>query len=276
MPFINIENSGKGNNKGSCKALVNYLCKENEGKSILEQEHFFSNSEDQLSRLNVIKSIDNNISKLGKDDSKFFMLTINFSEQETKHIFNDSKKIRQYSRNVMQLYAENFNKGLESSDLVWYAKIEYKRSFKGLEPEVITGEHVQGDQKPGLNTHVHLIISRKDKSQKLKLSPMTNHRGSSPGIIKSGFDRKRFKIECEKSFDQLFKYSRDHSDHFIVANVLKNGSSEEKRFVKEAIYRGKSPLLATFQILKLASHYNEDDERSKEGKKQSQDQDLHY
>jgi hypothetical protein len=276
MPFVNIENSGKGNNKGSCKALVNYLCKENEGKSLTQREHFFSHSEDQINRLQVIGSIDNNISKLGSNDSKFFMVTLNFSKIELEHIKNDSTKIKQYARQVMDIYAKNFNKGLRSADLVWFAKIEYQRSYKGFEPEVLNGLAKQGELKPGLNTHVHFIISRKNKSQKLKLSPMTNHRQSSNGIIKSGFDRKGFKIECEKCFDRGFTYKRLPSDHFIVANMLKNGSREQRIKVRETIYKNQNPLVATLSLLeKGVSHYPLSEEEMKE-KRMNRDQDQSY
>lgn len=275
MPFTNIENSGKGNNKGSCKALVNYLCKENEGKPAVDQEHFFSHSNDNINRAHVINSIDSNISKLGKTDSKFFMVTLNFSEKEIRHLGNDPKKIRAYSREVMESYARNFNKGLRSADLVWYAKIEYKRSYKGFEKEVLNGSVKAGQLKPGLNTHVHLVISRKDRTQKLKLSPMTNHRRSSSGVIKSGFDRVNFKVECERCFDQMFHYKREHGEFLIVANTLKNGTREQKTHVRQAIYQNKSPLLATLQVVKRATaHYPVEDEE--ERKKKGRDQGYYY
>lgn len=276
MPFANIENSGKGNNKGSCRALVNYLCKENEGKALNEKEHFFSDEQDQINRQHVTDAIDKNISKLSKSDSKFFMLTLNFSQKEAKYISSDPEKIKAYTRQIMDLYAKNFNKGLRSSDLVWFAKIEYNRSFKGYEKEVSEGAYQQGDLKPGLNTHVHLIISRKDKSQKLKLSPMSNHRTGSKGIIKSGFNRTAFKIECEKSFDKMFRYQREPGEHFIVSNTLKNGSRDEKVHVKQAIYKNQSPLLATLQIVRsLNAYYPTDDEEERKRKK-NRNQDMHY
>lgn len=277
MPFINIENSGKGNNKGSCRALVNYLCKENEGKSILEQEHFFSSEQNEINRLEVMNSIDGNVSKLGKQDSKFFMLTLNFSVKEANHLLNDPAKIRLYTREVMELYARNFDKGIQSSDLVWFAKIEYKRAFKGFEPEVMRGAFREGDLKPGPNTHVHLVISRKDRSQKLKLSPMTNHRRSSSGIIKSGFNRMQFKIDCEKCFDRIFQYKREHNEYLLVANTLKNGSHEEKVHVKEAIYKNQSPLLAALHVLNGAkAYYPMDEEEKKRKRKREQNEDHHH
>lgn len=275
MPFVNIENSGKGNNKGSCRALVNYLCKENQGKPLSEHEHFFSSSQDQINRLTVMNSIDSNVAKLGRSDSKFFMLTLNFSDREVRHIQNDRGKIRQYTREVMELYAKNFNKGLHSKDLVWYAKIEFNRAFKGFEPEVLSGISQQGQLKPGNNTHVHLIISRKDITQKLKLSPMTNHRKSSGGVIRSGFDRMQFKIDSEHAFDQLFSYKRDHADYLLVANTLKNGTREQKREVKFAIHRKQSPLVATLRALNRAIQ-NDPNEDDQERRRKSRDQGYSY
>ena len=277
MPFINVENSGKGNNKGSCKALVNYLCKENVGKELNNREHFFSVEQNQINRLEVINGIDTNISRLGKGVSKFFMLTLNFSQREAGQVDNNTTMIRTYVREVMDLYAQNFNKGLRSIDLVWFAKIEYNRTFKGFEKEMFNGGFKQGDLKPGLNTHVHIIVSRKDRTQRLKLSPMTTHRRSTSGIIKSGFDRMNFKIKCEKCFDNTFNYQRKHDEFFIVKNALKNGSRAEKVFIKQSIYRSQSPLIAALSILKGAKlHYPTDDEEKKRKRKNENDQDIHY
>ena len=154
----------------------------------------------------ISNPIDSNVNRLGKEDAEFFMVTASFSKKEARHIAQDPIKIRGYTREIMDLYAKNFNKGLRSSDPVWFAKIEYTRRFKGSEPEVRSGEFKQGQLKAGLNAHVHIIISRKDRTQRLKLSPMTTHRRSSKGIIKSGFDRKSLKVECEKAFDRRFNY----------------------------------------------------------------------
>lgn len=276
MPYTNIENSGKGNNKGSCRALVNYLCKENEGKPHLQQEHFFSSEKAQVNRLEVTKAIDTNIAKLGRADSKFFMLTLNFSQAELKHVENDHNKIKEYTRMVMESYAKNFNKGLKSSDLVWFGKVEFHRHYKGFEKEVLNGLAKQGERKPGLNTHVHLIISRKDKTQKLKLSPMTNHRQSSKGVIKSGFNRMQFKVECEKAFDKHFQYKRSHDDYLLVANTLKNGSREEKATVKEAIYRQQSPLLAVLRVVKSANAFYPEDTEEEIKRKRANNQGYQY
>lgn len=277
MPFVNIENSGKGSNKGSCRALVEYLSKENKGKDLIAHEHFFSQLTDCHNRLEVMTTIDSNVRKLSRSDSKFFMLTLNFSEKELQHIKNDSSRIRQYTRSVMDLYAKNFGKGLTSADLVWYGKIEYTRSYKGFEPEVLNGSRKIGEQKPGLNTHVHLIISRKDRQQRFKLSPMTNHRSSSKGIIKSGFNRTAFKIEAEQIFDHAFKYQRAPSDHFVVANTLKNGTSAQRQHVKYALYSNQNALRATLSVARnLSRYYPSEEEEQQKKKRKHYDNEQHY
>ena len=130
MPHCNITNSEKGNNKGSCRALVYYLEKENyqdqsqrQLKPASEREYFFSESEDKVTPSQVINHIDKNKKNLGKKDAKFYLVNISPSQDELSHIGNDKKKLKEYTKAVMENYAENFGKGLKSKDLVWYAKL---------------------------------------------------------------------------------------------------------------------------------------------------------
>ena len=77
---------------------------------------------------------------------------------------------------TMDQYAKNFHcDGVKShADLKYYYTMhEYGDGFT-----------------PGL--HVHVIVSRKDATNRFKPSPMTNHRGGSTGVIKRGFDRDSF------------------------------------------------------------------------------------
>ena len=106
---------------------------------------------------------------------------------------------------------------------------------------------------------------------------MTTHRKSSRGVIKSGFDRMRFKIECEKSFDRTFKYERRQNEYLLVVNALRNGSRSEKVYIKYAMYKNQAPFLAALSILKGARAYYPMDEDEKERmKKKDQNQDLSY
>lgn len=235
MPYVKISASEKGNNKGSCSKLVNYLDKENLGKELKDREVFFSHTRDYENSRQVIEHIDGNKGQLGKKDAKFFMLTINPSEKELAHIGNDKQKLKEYTREVMNVYAENFGKGLTGKDLVYYAKIEENRYYKGTDPAVREGKIKQGEVKAGNNMHVHVIVSRKDMENKIKLSPMTSHRNTDKGTVKGGFDREAFQEKAEKAFDQKFGYERKLHETFQVNNALRNGTREEKEAARSTI-----------------------------------------
>ncbi|KAA6314213.1 hypothetical protein EZS27_035136 [termite gut metagenome] len=71
------------------------------------------------------------------------------------------KTMKRYIREVFTPeYAKNFNKGLSAEDIKFYGKIHFNRDRSGNE----------------LNMHCHLIVSRKNQSNKKKLSPLTNHK----------------------------------------------------------------------------------------------------
>lgn len=114
---------------------------------------------------------------------------------------------KQYiNEGIMNRYAENFGKDLKNKDLVYYAKIHYSR-----------------DDKQGEQMHAHIIVSRKDATNTKKLSPQTNHRGSSKGAVKSGFNRDEFYRKSEHTFDRGFNYDRDFKNSYDYQNTVKNG-----------------------------------------------------
>jgi hypothetical protein len=293
MPISKVHSSSGGNNTGSCSSLANYLEKENmELDKMSDQEkdqdkkmkiesmkqQFFTHKKSDVSHTEVISSIDNNKKKLGKEDAKFFAPTINFSEKEQQQIakmvsgrnienIKDlnvkefkayNKAIQEYARKVMDNYAKNFNrkdKGLETGkDLIYYGKVEHMRKYKGTDKEVQQGKVKSGEYKKGLQSHVHLIVSRKDKTQKLKLSPMANERNKTRKIggneYKVGFDRKEWIQANEKAFDQQFQYKRQEIEKFQNQNILKNGSPSEKAKVIKTIEKDN-------EIAKTKSSQNE-------------------
>ena len=85
----------------------------------------------------------------------------------------------------------------------------------------------------GLNMHCHLIVSRKDQSNKKKLSPLTNHKNTKNGVITGGFDRVNLFQQAELGFDKLFGYNRQLSESFEYANAMKNGSMDDKLKMQE-------------------------------------------
>lgn len=209
--YISVGKGEKTANTGSCAALVTYLEKEN--KDLEEKVYFFDQDSDQVLLEEVIAKIDQNIQKLGKSDAKYFMVTISPSEKELRHIQNNTEQLRDYARAVMEAYAAVFDREITGADLVYFGKIEHGRKFTGADQAVQLGLVATGSQKPGLHTHVHIIVSRKDKTQRLKLSPETNHRANR-GNFQGGFDKIQFFIASEKAFDQRFNYMRTPEEKF--------------------------------------------------------------
>jgi hypothetical protein len=78
--------------------------------------------------------------------------------------------------------------------------------------------------------HIQVIVSRKDISGKIKLSPQNTSRGKNAEHSKrmGQFDRSAFKQSGEGLFDELFDFSRNPEDTFSYANLQKNGTLEER------------------------------------------------
>ena len=222
---IKIQGGGGGTyaNTGSSIAVTNYLEHEeldrvNNGQ---EREHFFTHDKEQVSAREATYKIDNNKAQLMKKDSKFFVITVSPSEKEIKSMGatprERSANFKKYiNEGVMERYAENFGKDLQAKDLMYYGKIHHERGDK-------TGEQM----------HAHIIVSRKDITNKIKLSPQTNHRGTRKGAIKGGFDRTEFFKNSEKTFDKDFNHSRDFKESFDFQNTMKNGKMEEVKQLPE-------------------------------------------
>lgn len=81
--------------------------------------------------------------------------------------------------------------------------------------------------------HCHLIVSRKDQSNKKKLSPLTNHKNTEKGIIKGGFDRVNLFQQVEQGFDKLFGYNRQQKESFDYHNTISNSTISEQKKLQE-------------------------------------------
>lgn len=144
--------------------------------------------------------MDNNHRTLKRNDDKFYMLTINPSGEEQQHLIEkvtgektgefpelspeQQKEVlaemKRLTRECMDEYACNFyrEKIRSGDDLVWYGRVETERHYKGDDPEVKAGKAKAGERKPGLQLHVHIIVSRMDRSQTVSLSPLSKSRGN--------------------------------------------------------------------------------------------------
>ena len=212
------------NNAGSSRQLVSYL--EHEDLERMEKgiytDFFFNLTDDNIYKSKVIKDIDCNIGQLLKTDAKFFAIHVSPSESELRAMGNTvQEKVEAMKRYIREVfipeYAKNFNKELSTSDIKFYGKIHFDRNRSDNEQ----------------NMHCHLIVSRKDQTNKKKLSPLTNHRNTKNGVIIGGFDRVNLFKQTEQGFDKLFSYNRQLAESFEYCNILKNGTITDKLWMQE-------------------------------------------
>ena len=242
---INPKTDGKKkyNNSGSCIPLVKYLEKEDEKKG-MDRELYFTSGRDMVSSQEVVKMIDNNCPKIMKGEARFFCLVVAPHPQEMEHLKNNIPELKKYGQQVMNLYAQNFNgkdgnsKKLTGDDLVWYGKIEYNRYYLGSDPEVKEGKAKQGDPLPGNNTHIHIIVSRQDKTQTQKLSPLVNS--------KKLFHREAFKLNCCNHFDKQYEFVGAGKE-LERRIIMRDGTVQERMayLEKEDLKRLADPLKPT-------------------------------
>ena len=222
---------GTYNNAGSSRQLVSYL--EHEDLERMEKgiytDGFFTLTDDNIYKSKVINDIDTIIGQLLKTDAKFFAIHVSPSESELRAMGNTEKEkaeaMKRYIREVfIPEYAKNFNRGLSEADIKFYGKIHFDRN--------------RSDNQ--LNMHCHLIVSRKDQTNKKKLSPLTNHKNTKKGTVTGGFDRVNLFQQLEQGFDKLFGYNRQLSESFEYANTMKNGSISEQLELQEQNFTGEN------------------------------------
>lgn len=251
---------GTYNNAGSSRQLTAYL--EHEDLERIEKgiytEGFFNLTEENLYKSQVVKDIDNNKAQLLKTDAKFYAIHVSPSAKELQAMGTTEQEqaeaMRRYIRKVfIPEYAKNFNKGLSAEDIKFYGKIHFDRDRS---------------ENPESNIHCHIIVSRKNQSNKIKLSPLTNHKDTKKGIVRGGFDRTVLFQSVEKGFDRLFNYDRKLTETFEYCNTMKNGNitdqlkMQEKQITHEKGNK-KIDLDADLQMDKEANKQKEEIKRNK-------------
>ena len=224
-------------NTASCHDLVRYLQKESG-----DRMSFFSHTEQDVSPEKVIGDIDANRSKLSANDAKFYMLSLNPSRSEQIHLIGREvgsleeltpeerqavfRKLERFTRSAMDEYAANFQRDSVRSggDLLYYAKIETQRTYSPTDEEVKKGMAKIGEVKPGLNLHVHVLVSRKSLDGKVKLSPAAKSAGNSwelegRGTVRRGFSHENWKVRVQERFNADFQYQAAETDCYVPPSV---------------------------------------------------------
>lgn len=161
-------------NTGSAAQVTNYLRQEalKEG----EEARFFTREQTDVTGAEVTQLLDNNVKGLRQQDAKFYSLVISPSAEELALIGNDGQKLEDYTRRVMEVYAAEFKlkdgRQLGPEEVVWAAVRHDTRAYRGDDVEVKAGEAQVGELKPGLQAHIHVVVSGRDAAQKITLNPM--------------------------------------------------------------------------------------------------------
>ncbi|QEM09096.1 DUF5712 family protein [Mucilaginibacter rubeus] len=241
--FINITDSETADNKGSSNVLIHYLDKENRlGQPA--PELWFNTGQQAIRSHEAQLALDHNVAKLMHTDAKFFLVNISPSQKEitwlkTQYGDEAEAQLKSYAVKVMDEYARNFKRpGIESSkDLLWFGKLEHYRYYSHKDAEVKNGLKKRGDRKLGEQMHIQVIVSRKDITNTVKLSPMNKSRGrNTEHSRKVGqFDRSAFKQMGETLFDKQFSFERGLAETFQYANAQKKGTLEERIKLRQAV-----------------------------------------
>ncbi|MCK8496117.1 DUF5712 family protein [Spirosoma sp. RP8] len=252
--------AGLSNRSGSCGGLVAYLEKEQLG-------HWFGLDLEHVPGYQVTAEIDANKRNLGREADKYYQIVLAPSKAELAHIGSDPAALKAFTRSAMEAYAQNFGKGIESKDLVWYAKIEHSRSYDHTDRAVQLGEQAKGGLKLGNQTHIHVIVSRTENLREYKqglaeglherknpyhLSPLTNHKGTTKGVVLGGFERNGFSQRVEQCFDRGFSYERGLTESFRYLHGMKYGDGGLKAELSQAAALERSQQREQARALELA------------------------
>ena len=129
------------------------------------------------------------------------------------------KENQPYATKILQLKTEirNIQEGRAEGNIK-----RMKKEIAKLEsqaPHQQNGKRiVQGMQKDGNQSHIHIIVSRKDASNRFSLSPGSKYKASDVKLngqtVKRGFDRDKFFERAEKTFDKTFRYKRNFAETY--------------------------------------------------------------
>ncbi|WP_422350816.1 MobB family relaxase [Flagellimonas sp.] len=112
---------------------------------------------------------------------------------------------------------------------------------------------VPGMAKEGHQSHIHIIVSRKDRSNSHSLSPLTPFRANETILNgkaqKQGFHREKFYKAAEATFDKQFSYKRNFVERYTSRNLL---DKDPKKFFGMLAGLPANERQAAFQLLNKA------------------------
>lgn len=183
------------------------------------------------------------------DDIKYF------AKIEHRRTFKGTdKQVREnqtFATKILQL--KNEIRKIERGELEGNIKT-LKMNIAKLEEEAPHQQNgkriVQGMQKKGNQSHIHIIVSRKDNSNSVSLSPGSKYKASEVMMngkkVKRGFDRDAFFEKAEKTFDATFTYTRNYAESY---KSKKDFIKDPKRYFSVLLGLPISEKAIAFKIL---------------------------
>ena len=222
--YITITPQKLGGTYGQSSAdFVGYLEKENQGLEQRDME-LQNNSQDlktytrELMK-DYVTSFNREINgrPITIDDIKYY------AKIEHQRTFKGTdfqiKENQPYATKILQLKTEirNVQEGRAEGNIKKMNKEIAKLERQA--PHQQNGKRiVQGMAKDGNQSHIHIIVSRKDASNSVSLSPGSKHKASEVEMhgknVKRGFDRDAFFAKAEKTFDKSFGYNRNFAEAY--------------------------------------------------------------
>lgn len=227
--------SGALNNTASSSAFVSYLGKED--KLLQEQgqspEEWFSQTRSEVHPAEVRRSIDLDHQGIGKAEGKFSTGSISPTAEEWQALGStEAERLENFKKWVQEDFSKEFAGNFQKLDKAGNAvtidpenvkifyKVEFERTYTGLDEAVKSGLKRQGEIKEGFNAHCHFISARKTVDGQNRISPTTNNRKE--------FSRDTLKQKIETSFDLKTGYQRPMNQTYQHAKTMKNGTGLEK------------------------------------------------
>lgn len=167
-----------------------------------KEKTFFTSNFDNCTKAEAIELIDKQSKGLEKNDTKFFMLSVDPSENEIKHLLDDivenvelinstkdltpeqkeafEIKLKDYTHSVMEAYAEQFDRTkkngekLDRNDLVYVAKIESERKYSHKDKDVVFNREIQKEISKVENSDLSEGQKKQEKDlleSELRLTP---------------------------------------------------------------------------------------------------------
>mgnify|MGYP006394240549 CR=1 FL=1 len=147
--------------------------------------------------------------------------------QENAPYRKEIARLRNEIRKVERGEAKGFISKLQKKIDKQVAMAPHKRNGKMI---------AAGMKKEGHQTHVHIIVSRRDQTNTYTLSPMAKHKASevqlNGKLVKRGFDRDNFFEAAEKTFDRVSGFQRNYVESYRARNTY---LKEPHRFIAKVL-----------------------------------------